>query len=291
MSLPLTIHLAIISWENQDLNAKYISKLLSPYVHQLTVIHSCSLNSSIEEHAPIMGKWIVVSNDLFYGGKFKIALDEHQSDILLIIQADASFSNWPLLINACQNCFSEIPQLGIWASDANHSSWEFNDIRVDNLAEFGPQAVVQADGIVCAFSWETVQYLKSLNYEENRYGWGIDWAAITYAYCHNLKVMMDPSIVINHPEKTGYPKMLAFNQMGSFLEQLSPQQKVMYQLLDNYILMKRNGYALDSEALKKRISYIERIKDQSVQIQMLKNSNSWKITRPLRALSKLFLQK
>ena len=276
------IHAVIISWENQEDNAQKIALSIEGLVSTLTIIYSHS-NESLQLGP---GNWVKTPNVFFYGKKFSEALKLHDDGILLIIHADAQASDWLKLISRCQEAFATHPQLGVWAPRHTGTPWQWDKVCLGDPDSQELQAVAQTDGIVVAYAETVVKRLKQLSYERNHYGWGIDWAAVSFSYCNNLSVLMDPALLINHPlsSQDEYSED-ASSQMHEFFEQFTSQEKVMQSLLENHISLKKVGYEVRDIALKQK----QFLEQESLQLQAyikaLHQSNSWRLTKPLRVLT------
>lgn len=278
------IHAFIISWENQEANAQKIALSIEGLVSNLTIIYSHSNEST--QVGP--GNWVKTPNSFFYGKKFSKALQLHDEGVLLIIHADAQATDWPKLISRCQAAFASHPQLGVWAPRHTATPWQWDNVCLGDLFSQELQAVAQTDGIVVAYAEPVIKRLKQLSYERNHYGWGIDWAAVSFSYCNNLSVLMDPGLLIDHPftSQDQYSDD-ASNQMKEFFEQLTTQERIMQSLLENHISLKKVGLEIKDVALT-QTQYLEQ---ESLRlhayIDALQRSNSWRLTRPLRALKSL----
>lgn len=227
----MKFHCVIISWHNHCEKSQRIAKSVSPYVDRLTVVYSNELGT-VESGD---GYWHKVPNDFFYGKKFKIALDLTQSDeILLLIQADANYSNWKNLIERCRKLMSDNDSIGVWAPEIYDTSWTTQRVKIAENAPSQINFVTQTDGIVFGFNMSVLNRLRQLNYENNNLGWGIDWIAICYAYTNNMYVIRDSSITIEHTLGSGYSTSDATAQMNEFFEQMTTREIIMYKLLDSY---------------------------------------------------------
>ena len=283
--LPMNqIHAVIISWENQETNAQKIALSIEGLVSTLTVIYSHS-NESIQVGP---GNWIRTPNSFFYGKKFSKALQLHDEGHLLIIHADAHATDWPKLIKRCQSAFAIYPQLGVWAPRHTDTPWQWDNVCLGDLFSQELQAVAQTDGIVVAYAEPVIKRLKHLSYERNHYGWGIDWAAVSFSYCNNLSVLMDPALLVDHPftSQDQYSED-ASSQMQEFFEQLTTRERIMQSLLENHISLKKVGLEIRDVALtQKHVLEQESLRLQA-HIDALHQSSSWRLTRPLRALKAL----
>ena len=227
-----SIHAFVISWEGQQDNAVNISKLISHGVDKLTVIYS---NKNNEPHHGT-GNWSQVDSSVFFGGKFKRALDLFEEDVFLLIHADAEYDDWPHLVSVCRSVMAD-DRVGIWGPDIDYTPWNTERVKLAEvtISGFSQYVVAHTDAIVAAFSRGVANRLKRLSYDGNNLGWGIDWAAICYCYARQYYVVRDREVKVNHPNVTGYSGQQALLEMNSFIEQLSPDEKIMYILLNKYM--------------------------------------------------------
>lgn len=227
----MKIHCVIISWENHYHKAKNIASQVAKHAERTSVIYSNNLETSEQGE----GNWMQVSNDFYYGKKFEKALNLIAKDeILLLIQADADCHNWGELINRCRDVMFKNNSIGVWAPEIRHTPWT---IKRTNIAENEIQKinfVTQTDGIVFSFNKQVLDRLRKLDYSQNNLGWGIDWIAICHSYTNDMYVIRDRSIIVNHPLGSGYLSNDAMLQMNNFLNQMTPQEVIMYKLLESY---------------------------------------------------------
>lgn len=228
----MKLHTVIISWQGQEENAQHIASCVSEHTDYLSVVYSNARNET--QTGP--GDWHKVPNDWFYGKKFHKALQLNQGDVHLQIQADAHSEHWPNVLRLCKHAFQSIPDVGVWTTETDYTHWETTHVALNPLPTHKQfLQVAQTDGIVWAFSKPVLNRLAQFNYEANNLGWGMDWAAVAYAYSHSLLVLRDTSVHISHPKGSGYSGNEAQVQMNEFLEQLTPQEAATLKLLERWI--------------------------------------------------------
>ena len=229
------IHAFIISWNGMQQKAAHIATCLAGAVDHLTVIYS-NASGCAESGA---GEWVMVDNDHYYGRKFATSLKLMRGDINLQIQADAESDDWPALIADCRAAFSSIADLGVWAPEIDWTPFPTQYTRI--AVAGGGRYVFSAntDGIVWAMSPEVSERMNRLEYEHNNLGWGIEWTAIVYSYTHAKLVITDRNCSVRHIKGSGYSRDLAATQMAEFFKQLTPAERVMQNLLNGYITMRR----------------------------------------------------
>jgi len=221
----------IICWTGKEENAKIIANEIINLVDELYIIYSNKDNNIISGS----GVWVKVPDDWFFGSKFRETLLISTSNSILHIHADTYSENWPNIINNFKNALKLFPNLGIWTPEIKTTTWNTSAVSITSISETNYVFVAQTDCLVWGITSEVINRLKTLNYDSNKYGWGIDFAAVAFSYVNNLLVIRDTSIKIIHHKGTGYSESEANVQMIQFLEQLTMQEKVMAELLNRYV--------------------------------------------------------
>lgn len=223
----MRIHAIVIAWPGVEANAANMATQLQGHADFCSVIYSHPAGDIFTG----AGEWLQVPDAWYFGRKFSEALRVFRGDVLLLLHADAHHEDWRLVVDACRQQFERCIDTGLWAPVTDFTHWSLEKVALRPVQGTPCHSVVQTDCIVCAFSEPVVNRLKSLDYTDNNLGWGIDWAAIAYAYSHNLLVVQDASVPIRHAAGTGYDKHEALRQMEVFMQQLTMQEQVMVQLL------------------------------------------------------------
>lgn len=222
----------IISWPrpNVEQNAAHIAGVLAGQSRQVNVIYSTADESS--RSGP--GNWIQVSDAKYYGLKFKEILQHSSGRRFLQIHADALHDDWPGILKRFDDHCDANRFAGVWAPDVNHTVWETPEVMIAKSND-AMAFVAQTDCTVWGLTQQVITRLKQFNYAENNFGWGIDWAAISYCYVNNLTVVRDLSSVVVHPRGSSYPNHQAGMQQNAFLRQLTAQEKLAYRLLTTFV--------------------------------------------------------
>ena len=221
----------VISWDGFYKKSQHIVSELEHHADALHVIYSNKDGSGETGQ----GNWHKVPNECFFGGKFKTALDLFNEDIFLLVHADVTCDSWPSLVEQCRKIFS-FKDVGVWVPDINFNPWSINKTKISEVNNLkGVHFVAATDAIVVAYSAEVISRLKQYNYEKNHFGWGIDWAAVCYAYCNNLMVLGDTTVKLHHPQSPGYSTDQARQQMNEFFQQMTVQERMQYAVLNGYI--------------------------------------------------------
>ena len=223
------IHISIISWGDKGPNAAHIDATLAPHAAHLTVIYSTPTEAALSG----VGHWHQLPNATFFGAKFAKALAETPANhALLLIHADTDFPDWPHLLARCEHAFSLFPDLGLWSPDFSTTPWRTPLVCLfDQPDAPGLTSVMQTDGIITAFAPATVTRLRALDLSANPLGWGIDWAAVAFAYANGLRVLRDTTLMVTHPKSRGYTGKAAARDMAAFLAQLTHAERAQIALL------------------------------------------------------------
>lgn len=218
------LHAFVLCWPGKEPGAHQIAHAIAPHVDDLTVLYKNDTGRT-EQGA---GQWKKIPSDWFYGRQFKETLDLNRGDIMLHIQADAGFHDWPSIIRKCRDSFKRFPNVGVWAPNVYHTIWTPAITAICPLPGHDILAVTMTDGIVWALSSPVINRMKMLDYGMNNFGWGVSEAACAFAFTNNMLVLMDVSVKVDHPEGSGYCKAGALEGAKTFLRQLSPAELVQF---------------------------------------------------------------
>jgi len=91
------------------------------------------------------------------------------------------------------------------------------------------------NALVFSLKRPIIERMKQARYDNNLYGWGIDWMFIAYAFQSNLLVAVDTMVHVTHPVGAGYRTQEAYAQMQTFLGQLSVHEWLQFKVLEQYV--------------------------------------------------------
>lgn len=228
------IHAVIISWLGKHDQARAIAAALGPAIARLSII--ASHPEAVPPAGP--GIWRFLPDEQFFGPKFAAALaDTRPDEILLLIHADTEFDDWPALVQHCHQAFDTVAGLAVWAPDFTWTPYDTASVALpaDPALPGGLIPVAQTDGIIAAFSPAVQQRLSELDCAGNNLGWGIDWAALGWAFSHGQPVLRDTRLVVTHRKGRSYGSAEARAQMSRFLGTLTPAERIQIRLLHSYI--------------------------------------------------------
>lgn len=225
-----SLHTFIISWPGQEAKAKFIYESILDHTDYVTLIHGDDTLPDILS----MKDAVSTGSKGYYGQKFKRCLELNLGDTLLIISADAACEDWSSCLKRCKLFFDVQNNSGVWVPDIDFTPWTDDRVVLFRDPHTHYAIVAQTDAIVWGISGPVISRLQHLNYDDNNLGWGIDWAAIAYAFTHNLLVVRDYEVKVTHPKGSGYSRDDANNSMHKFLSQLTPIEKSQITLLSNF---------------------------------------------------------
>ncbi len=228
----MTLAAFIISWTDQHRSSLEIAEAIAPFVDDLTLVYSDRDDALVvDSNCPS----IKTPDEFYFGGKFKTCLDLCKADLMLVITGDVSCSDWMQLVRTCRESFSRFSALGVWAPLIDYTSWKLPVTLLEKLANTSLNKVAQTDSIVFALNRAVAERLQALDYGNNVYGWGIDWAAAAYCYASGLFAAVDDSVRVRHPQSTTYNEQACVQQMHDFLRQLNNREQLHYLALQAHI--------------------------------------------------------
>lgn len=240
--MPRNIHAAIISWQGKHSQARRIADAIKGVVDlRLSVVASHPEPGMVT--AP--GDWHFVPNSHFFGPKCALALAATKpNEILLLIHADTDFNDWQRLVARCVTAFEAVPNLAVWAPDFTWTPYPLPVARVPGGRVRGDDGmlvpVLHTDGIVVAFAPAAQDRLRALDCASNNLGWGIDWAAIGWAYSHGYLVLRDTAICVTHQRSRSYGPAEAVSQMQQFFNGLGEVDRIQIALLNACLLRQKD---------------------------------------------------
>ena len=228
--MPHSIQVVVLCWDKVIDNVLSLAHQIRDLPYKKTVVYAT------ERACPQVDgwKWVQVPNDFYYSQQFSAAVDVATEDILLIIVGDISYDDWEGAIATCVQRYDDFGELGVWGATDPTSLWERPGVHIAALDD-GLDVVAQTDCSVWAISRPIYSRLKNVDFSRNKYGWGIDWLAISHGYSLGLLAVRDRRVVVKHPAGTGYNEKEARQQMLDFIEQMTPLESVYYTMLTKYV--------------------------------------------------------
>ena len=226
------IHVFIISWTGMHDQAIAIANSVNKFAEYTTIVYS-----DIDESCELIvenTRAHKVSNSCFWGKKFETSIRECKGEILLIIHADTSCEDWRELIRKCHEVFTRHENIGVYSPLVDYTFWSQDKVHISGLVNTSLSIVAQTDGIVFAINKKVRQKMESLEYTDNIYGWGIDWAIMAFCYTNNMLAVIDRAIKVFHPKTTGYDSSGAKQQEVEFLKQLNLNETIHLRLLTQF---------------------------------------------------------
>jgi hypothetical protein len=198
-------------------------------------------------------------NNLFFADKFQTCLAHCKSDILLMVHADCFCESWSGLVESCLSAFDSFDSVSLWAPNIDNTPFNIANAELVQIDGSNLSVVAQTDGLVLAFDHAARERLKRCSFEGNIYGWGIDWMMICNAYASGRIAVVDRSINVHHRAGTGYSGVAAKQQMLTFLEQMTIDEKAIYAAFRSYLynkkgLKRKRKFSMENILTKLRLS-------------------------------------
>lgn len=231
------IHIFVISWSGQHERAAAIAGSLAGQAHKLSIVYS-----DPNGEPDCLRPYHLLRRDdkLFWSDKFKACLDEcAASDIMLIIHADCSCSDWAEMLSRCRAAFVQLENMAVWAPRLTGTPWRLEGTRMRRIAGTQYSIVAHTDGIVFALNPVLYPRMKQANYRDNLYGLGIDWLFICAAHANGMNAITDEGVTVHHPISRGYCSEEAQAHMDMFMTQLREEELEAYIRLSTHINRRR----------------------------------------------------
>lgn len=235
-----TIGVFIVSWRGQHDRAVQIAQTLKGHADQLAIVYSdpdpdIRLETSVET--------IKRPNEYFWADKFASCLMKASSDIMLVIHADCSATDWTAIVRGCRTTMTANSRIAVWAPLIDGASYDLELVRLLPFPGTPFWLVADTDGIVFALNRPAVERMKQVDYGKNIYGWGISAMFCAFAFASQALVVIDTSVKVTHPLTRGnlraYPEDKAWSLRGEFLKQLKDWEVVQNALLWSHIQKNR----------------------------------------------------
>lgn len=218
----MKIQACVFNWAGQEQSAKALEQQL----RELCPVEVVNTDPTVESRHP---SWHHLGSDAYFTALWNRALDLFDADVLLNVQADASFTRFGEMLERCRFAMRE-HGCGVYAPNVDYTPWTYRRGRLKaidaDLFEVG-----QTDGICWAIARDVLQRTPRLDPKINKFGWGIDWVTIAAARQLGKKVVRDYRFTVAHPHKTGYDKEKAQRQFETVLETLPDDLRELVQSL------------------------------------------------------------
>ena len=232
----------IISWRGQHENAEFIANKLITFSPNVYIVYS-DPDNSFSPSAPC--HLIKRPNNLFWEDKFKNCLDLCNDQPMMVIHADCQCDNWENLVKRYFSAREKIKNLGVWAPYIRGTYYTLEKSEVFGYGNDGLRVAALTDGIVFALSTELVKRMKLVKYGDNPIGWGIDLLFCSAAYTFHQLIIIDNTVLVDHPKSRGYKTEEAVTGMNKFFSQFYIQELIQCKLLRSYIESDYKSILLD----------------------------------------------
>lgn len=228
----LSIHVFIISWIGQHENAAHIARQIKPHFENVTIVFS-DPDVGVQPDASL--NQIRRPSELYWSDKFETCLKHCQSELLLVIHADCKMDDWSALCQRCQSIMSNNGAIAVWSPRIDGTYFDLTKTKIASIPNSRLSIAAQTDGMVFAITRPLIARMLQADYQENLYGWGINWMICCSAFSMNRVVVVDEAFTVFHPVSTSYNSQEAKRMMHEFLKQLSTTETVQYLLLSQHV--------------------------------------------------------
>jgi hypothetical protein len=219
----------IFNWKGQFENARRTEAQLLEIFGRVIVI-----NSDDENTRP---GWVDIGDECYFAAQFFKALELFDGDILLHVQADASYDNWQAVVNDARTYFHEY-RWGLFAPNVDFTNW--NSARADVQSGLFQQSYLRLVACTDCTCWfihrDMVEQLlarKDALFFDNKYGMGIDITLSALSYLNGRPVVRDYSHTIAHPRSRGYNTEEARAELARFFERAPADLRPVLDLIWN----------------------------------------------------------
>lgn len=208
----MEIQAFIFNWKGHSDKARDIEALIGSQL-AVTVINS-------EENLAIRyPHWIHLGDDAYFSEQWNTALALFRGDFLLHIQADASCSDFPHLIDRARATIEAYP-VGVYEPEIVHSAHEFDRALLNPLG-IDLYEVPMTDCTCWMISGELLRDFPAVTPSINKFGWGIDVTVAAKSRLHRKLCIRDYGITVQHPRHRGYSRVDAAEQASNYMNSLS----------------------------------------------------------------------
>lgn len=226
------LHGFVVSWAGRHERARSIAAAMADRCDRVTIVYS-----DPDPDFRLEGDFDAVRrpDDLFWADKFSACLQAFDGDLMLVVHADCDCDDWPGLVARCRSVCGSLPGIGVWAPRIEGTYYDLESTSILPLPRGNLRIVANTDGIVFCLAQPIVERMKTLRYDGNVYGWGIDWVFCAHAHATGRHVVGDPACVVRHPLGSGYDQTEARRQQGALLRRMTVAEAVQYRLLASFV--------------------------------------------------------
>lgn len=215
--LPVRIHVFVVCWPGKEASARSIAAAIRNSADRLTVLYKN--DTGIDETGA--GEWVRFPNEWYYGRQFQHCLSLCDGDAMLQIQADAAFDDWPLLVERFRWALASVPEMGIWTPNIYHTWYTPNLTEICKIWGDELSSVIVSDGVVWGLRRPVIDRMAGLDYSRTSIGWGIAEAAAAITNRDGRIIVMDNTLLVDHPQGSSYDRAKALAQSNTFVAQLT----------------------------------------------------------------------
>ena len=227
------VHVFIISWPGHHENAMAIARQLIAHSSLVSVVYS-DLDPNFNFVPEANVEFIKRPNTLYFGDKFKACLDHCKANHILLIHADCEYKDWVSLLKGYEHTITHYPDMAVWCPEIDETPWTQAKTGIGSIDGTPLEVLAMFDAIVFGLNTDIIERMRRVNYEENIYGWGIDWMIAAHVRTLNHLIIMDKSFRVHHKGGANYDMHEARLQMQTFLNQLTKQERLNFLILEGF---------------------------------------------------------
>ncbi len=171
-------------------------------------------------------EWVTIGNNGYYGDQITAMLEalKEEDGIVFLMQADASHNDIVSIIDKSLYVYNTY-ECGVYAPDVYYVDPIYSGYSEDEQSQLEDDLYI-VPATDCTF-WsvhrEVLKEFSRLDSKWTKRGWGIDLTIVALARKLGKMVIRDYGYKIDHPESTGYSKLMAHVEFSKYLKFL-PQE-------------------------------------------------------------------
>ena len=245
----MKIQAFVFNWVGHEAKRRALERALG----QLCESRVINSDSTVESgHST----WHHIGDSAYFTEQWNKALELFDGDILFHIQADASYPDFAEMFERCRFAVAR-HNCGVYAPNVDYTNWKYNRRKLrrldDDLLE-----VPQTDCTCWAITREVLDRLPSVDPRVCKFGWGIDFLAITTARALNKRVARDYRFHVAHPRSTGYDTAEAGRQLLPVIQSLPPELRRIFVSLQKEAKCKLD-YRTPGYRVRRALSTLQRL--------------------------------
>jgi len=178
--------------------------------------------------------WHNIGESSYFTAQFIKALELFDGDVLMHVQADASFDNWKQLYEDAEKYFEQT-RWGIYAPNVDYTWYDSSRTDIDNLQIDipGVKIVANTDCTCWFIHKDIIDEFKNRNLDFSNYHMGWCWDIVLSGISFKMKrpVLRDYNHTIDHPKGTNYNSEQAEREMWQLYNSLPVDLQESFRLI------------------------------------------------------------